>query len=234
MKKHLLPHILIVSFVFLQTPTIQAAPDVEGRIKLYKHAIRIDPDDAEAHYGLGATYLILEMYKEAIDALRQAIKLDPDNDAMAHCALGFSYQNLGKWKKAIESYKQAIRIDPDVAETHFNLGVAYGDLGKYEEAIESYKQAIRIDPNLAVVHYNLGLAYYASGMLRETVAANKQAIRLDPDFALAYANLGVAYVAIKDRDSAYEQYKILKRLDSELAKELFDKIDPLEILRYKR
>jgi len=131
MKKHLLPHILIISFVFLQTPIIQAAPDVEERIELYKHAIRIDP-------------------------------------------------------------------------------------------------------NLAVVHYNLGIAYYASGMLRETVAANKQAIRLDPDFALAHANLGVAYVAIKDRDSAYEQYKILKRLDSELAKELFDKIDPLEILRYKR
>ena len=149
MKKHLLPHILIISFVFLQTPIIQAAPDVEERIELYKHAIRIDPDDAKAHYGLGATYLILEMYKEAIDALRQAIKLDPDNDAMAHCALGFSYQNLGKWKKAIESYKHAISIDPDGAEAYFRLGIAYHYSNDSDSALEQYKILKSLDPSLA-------------------------------------------------------------------------------------
>ena len=45
-----------------------------------------------------------------------------------------------------------------------------------------------------------------------------------PDYAEAHYGLGVVYVAIKDRDSALEQYKILKKLDTELANELFSLI----------
>ena len=36
--------------------------------------------------------------------------------------------------------------------------------------------------------------------------------------------LGAAYVESNDRDSALEQYKILKKLDTEKAKQLLNKI----------
>ncbi len=49
-----------------------------------------------------------------------------------------------------------------------------------------------------------------------------QAIRIDPDYALAHYNLGLAYHYSNDRDSAIDQYKILKKLDTELANELFN------------
>ena len=52
----------------------------------------------------------------------------------------------------------------------------------------------------------------------------REAVRKNPDDAAAYFALGVVYVAIKDRDSALEQYKILKNLDSKLANELFNLI----------
>jgi hypothetical protein len=39
---------------------------------------------------------------------------------------------------------------------------------------------------------------------------------------MAHFLLGVAYLQLNDRGSALEQYKILKSLDSELAKKLFD------------
>ena len=53
----------------------------------------------------------------------------------------------------------------------------------------------------------------------------KEEVRNNPDDAEAYFALGVVYVAIKDRDSALEQYKILKNLDSKLANELFNLIN---------
>jgi hypothetical protein len=42
---------------------------------------------------------------------------------------------------------------------------------------------------------------------------------------LAHYNLGVAYLVTGDKDSALEEYKILKTLDAEKANELFKLID---------
>ena len=53
MRKYLL-HVLIISFVFFLTPTIQAASDCE--IDVYKQEIKINPDDAQANYNLGVVY----------------------------------------------------------------------------------------------------------------------------------------------------------------------------------
>ena len=168
-----------------------------------------------------------EDYEEEIEACKQAVRLDPD-DADAHYNLGNAYRESGKYKEAIKSYKKAIRIDPDFKEAHYNLGVAYGSSDehqesyKYQQAIESYKQAIRIDPDFKEAYNNLGLAYGKLGKHKEEFKSYKQAIRIDPDYAIAHLNLGVAYVGIDDRDSALEQYEILKNLDTERAKKLFD------------
>ncbi len=59
----------------------------------------------------------------------------------------------------------------------------------------------------------------------EAIESYKQAIRIDPDYADAHSNLGLAYHYSNDRNSALEQYKILKELDTELANELFDEIN---------
>ena len=52
----------------------------------------------------------------------------------------------------------------------------------------------------------------------------KQAIRINPDDALAHYNLGVCYIGIRDKSSALRQHKILKKLDTKMAKELLGMI----------
>ena len=56
-------------------------------VEVYKQAIRINPDYAEAHGGLGAAYGNLGRYTESVKALKQAIKINPDY-AEAHYNLG--------------------------------------------------------------------------------------------------------------------------------------------------
>ncbi len=60
--------------------------------------------------------------------------------------------------------------------------------------------------------------------MKRRLSRNKQAIRIDPDYALAHYNLGIVYILLKDRGSAMEQYKILKKLDTERANRLFNLI----------
>ena len=52
----------------------------------------------------------------------------------------------------------------------------------------------------------------------------KEEVRKNPDDAEAHYMLGLAYIVLKDRGSAMEQYKILKKLDTELANKLFNAI----------
>ena len=59
---------------------------------------------------------------------------------------------------------------------------------------------------------------------RNKVVAYKQIIRINPDDADAHYHLGIIYCGLDDRGSAMEQYKILKKLDTEKANELFNKI----------
>ena len=152
------------------------------------------------------------MYKDAIEAYKQAIRIDPDY-ADTHNNLGAAYGNSGMYKDAIEAYKQAIRINPDFAMAHINLGYAYGNLGMYKEEIEAYKQAIRIDPDYANTHNNLGAAYGNSGMYKDAIEAYKQAIRINPDFAMAHNNLGVTYSKSGMYKDAIEAYKQAIRIN---------------------
>jgi len=58
--------------------------------------------------------------------------------------------------------------------------------------------------------------------MEEAIEFFKQAIRIKPDYADAHNNLGLAYLGLNDRGSALEQYKILKKLDTEQANKLFN------------
>jgi tetratricopeptide (TPR) repeat protein len=54
----------------------------------------------------------------------------------------------------------------------------------------------------------------------EAISALEEAVRLSPDFAKAHQILALAYGAIMNADSAIKHYRILKRLNESLAREL--------------
>ena len=83
MRKYL-PHILIISFVFLLVPTAQVAT-YAGEIEDAKEEVRKNPDDAWAHCYLGDAYYKLGKYKEAIESYKQAIRLGPDYADIHNC-----------------------------------------------------------------------------------------------------------------------------------------------------
>lgn len=62
----------------------------------------------------------------------------------------------------------------------------------------------------------------ALGRYRKVIESFKQALRLKPDDAKTNAGLGLSYLKLGDKDSALEEYKILKDLNTELADEFFN------------
>jgi len=151
-------------------------------------------------------------YKDAIDAYKRAIKVDPDY-TYAHLNLGVAYLKSHMQTNAVQALKRLIRIDPEDAMGHYNLGIAYYESGKYKDAIETFKQAIRINPDFVDANYNLGKAYDRAGRYKDAIGAYKQAIKVDPDYTDAHLNLGVAYLKSHMQKDAIEALKRLIRID---------------------
>jgi tetratricopeptide (TPR) repeat protein len=161
---------------------------------------------AEYWFIIGYYYGEYDLFKEAIQAYKQAIKIKSDY-AEAYYNLGATYDELGMYREAIESFKQTIKIKPDFTTAHLNLGAAYDEIGMYKEAIQAYKQAIKIKPDYAEVYSNLCVTYDKLGMYRDSIEACKQAIKNKPDFVEAHYNLGVTYVKLNMYKEALEAFK---------------------------
>ena len=60
-----------------------------------KKAVSLRPS-AESYFNIGLASFYLKQYKDAAEAYRQSIKLDPYNAADAHYALGLGLSRLGQ------------------------------------------------------------------------------------------------------------------------------------------
>ena len=195
-------------------------------IDAYKQTIRINPNHADAYNDLGVAYGKLGLYKDAIEACKQTIRIRP-NRSSPYYNLGVAYAKLGLYKDATEACKQAIRFSPSNPhnDAYKILSVACAKLSIYKDAIEACKQGIRIDPNLADAYNDLGVAYGKLRLYKDAIEAYKQTIRINPNHVFLYFILGVAYYKSGDKNSALNEYKILKKLDINLANELLDLIN---------
>jgi len=135
---------------------------VDGALAANRNAVRLDPNDAEAHGNLGAILHDLGQFEEAEESLRQAIKISPDF-AGAHCNLGAAMKELGRFKEAEESLRQAIKISPDFAEAHCNLGNTLTALKQFDSAVVSYNNAISINKDFQQAIGDLGIVLMKKG-----------------------------------------------------------------------
>jgi S1-C subfamily serine protease len=107
-----------------------------------------------AYFGIGFCYDRLGAYTKAIEAYKQAIRIDPDN-VDVYYEMAHAYVNIGRYKDAIEAYKQAIHIDPDYAKAHCLLGGVYLIIGDRNSALNEYKILKELDIDLADVLFDL-------------------------------------------------------------------------------
>src|SRR6266536_1055165 len=202
--------------------------------KLGRHAEAIEASkkavglraSSESYFNIGLANYYLKQFRDAAEAYRQAIRLDPYNAADAYYALGLVYRDWGRADDEIQAYKQAIRLRPDYTSAYERLGSRYFRVKKYPEAAEVFKQLANLKPGDATAPNNLGETYLEMGKLNDAREFFRQAVRLKPDFGKAYYNLGKCLLAMGNRDAALEQYNILQNLDQDWAEKLNNLINP--------
>lgn len=119
-------------------------PEAEQHLK---RAIELNPKYTEAHNVLGATYLEMKQWDNAIKefeiVLRDVLYLTPFH---AWNNMGLAYYNKGDLPRSIECFTRAITLKPDLGVAYFNLGLAYRDASKTEDAARAFQEVIRLAP----------------------------------------------------------------------------------------
>jgi len=190
-----------------------------------KKAVNLRPS-AESYFNIGLANYYLKQYKDAAEAYRQSIKLDPYNSADAYYALGLVYRDWGKADDEIYAYKQAIKLRPDYTGAYERLGSRYMKSKKFNEAVEVFRQLAALKPGDAIAPNNLGEAYAELNRYNDACESFRQSIRLKPDYGRAYYNLGKCLLAMGNRDAALEQYTILTNIDPSWAEKLNSILNP--------
>ena len=88
-------------------------------------ALRLKPDDAEAHSNLGTALQLQGRLAEARQHAREAVRLKP-NDDRVRFNLGNVLNAAGSMDEAIREFARAVALNPENADAHFNLGVILG------------------------------------------------------------------------------------------------------------
>jgi tetratricopeptide (TPR) repeat protein len=91
------------------------------KASVLEQVVRMNPDDADAHYDLGDAYWRLSKYGDAAEAYKDAIRITPDHFD-ARYSLALAYERLGRHEEALAVCKEAVRVDPVYAAAYFGLG----------------------------------------------------------------------------------------------------------------
>ena len=187
-----------------------AGKDDEAKA-LALRAARINPDDALAHFQIGASALNTGAVEEAITHLQRALEIDPDR-ADGHFMLASALDKAGRGDEALHHYRRAIEIKPDYAKAQAALGTALALRGQSEEAIRHLRESVRLNPDGVSAQYNLATALQSRGDTTAAVHHFTRAATLDPRHFGARFNLGLALRAMGNLDDAVRQLQAALRL----------------------
>ena len=102
--------------------------------------------EQEAWINKGAAHAELEEFQAAIDAYREALRIDRDSEhaASAETNLAYALWNSGQGEKALEHAERAVEIDPRFPQGWYNRGFFLLERGLAEDAVSCFDNALRL------------------------------------------------------------------------------------------
>ena len=155
------------------------------------------PDYVPALVGRGLALVATEQNREAVEAFRAALRVDPSLTDIARRVDVLTLRGLqdelatarqaarsGQTDAAIRAYRNAITASPDSAFLYRELAAVERQRGQTRDAIDHLKRANGLDPTDAASLVALGDLLEHEGELAPALAAYTDALRIEPDPAV--------------------------------------------------
>jgi tetratricopeptide (TPR) repeat protein len=188
-------------------------------LKVLDFATQKYPRSARLRVGLGVAHYSLGQYDQAIQALCQAIDLDP-KDTRALDFLGKMHDVApDKASEVDQRLTRFAREYPDNAAANYYYALSLrrrtaGDRSAEADrkAEEHLRKAVKLNPGWAEAHYQLGLLYDDRALFDEAIREYQVAVRLRPDLATAHYRLAQLYQKRGQRELAQSEFQVFEKL----------------------
>jgi tetratricopeptide (TPR) repeat protein len=166
--------------------------DFERAIVKFKRAIQLNYNGPDVYATLANAYQLTGKPAEALAAVQDGLKVNPDSVNLWLLAGGFN-MTLNKTEEAIAAYQKVIELDPSVIPVYNMLGSIYSMSNRYEEAAVILKKGVETHPKNTDGYVLLSSVYYELNKMDDALLAARKAVELAPKNADALANLGYIY-----------------------------------------
>jgi adenylate cyclase len=200
---------------------------VEFALRMFTHAIELDPAYARAYAGISDCCAFLYLYtgsreahlEQADRASLKAIELDPDS-AEAHASRGVALALKKAYGEAEAALETSLRLNPRLFEGYFFYARTAFVQGKLEKAIELYEKAEAANPQdyqspllAAQIYADLGRPEEARDARWRGVRRAEARLQLNPDDARALYMGANGLVALGKRAQGLEWARQALELD---------------------
>ena len=145
--------------------------DDAGAVEQFRAAIQANPNEPNAHFGLGYLLWTQHHYREAADEFKAELAVG-SAQPQAQAFLGDALVELHEYAEAQPELEAASHANTpaSAAMIHRDLGIVYSQAGRREDAVAELRQAIALDPKDVTPHYRLGKLYQSMGKTQEAKA----------------------------------------------------------------
>jgi len=191
---------------YLRGLTLLASRSVAEAVNIFKQAVAIQPDYAQAWAALAEAQALLPDYgttalkvanADALESAQRALVLNPDT-ALAYVAQGMVYSNQMRWADADRALRHALVLAPGDAEALNQYAQFLNAVGQLQPALNVLDRALQRDPlsgTSAMIRVQLRLILHlddpatAAAQIGDIVAAHPESVFVHRTATLIYLTL---------------------------------------------
>jgi tetratricopeptide (TPR) repeat protein len=175
---------------------------MEGAIRNYREALKIDPKLAGLHFELAEALNASDTQAgkaEAKTEYEAALSLNPA-DEKSECRLGAIDYRDGDVHGSFSHFSRATQLQPDDPEAALGLAKVWLLMNEPQKALALLEHAVQLDPTSAEAHFRLAMLYRDQGRVQDA----KQELDEYQKFKDAKAKLKAIYQEMREQPAKPE------------------------------
>lgn len=185
----------------------------------YRKVLDLDPENLDAHLGLGRLYLRRNRLEEALDEYEEGVRRDPGSLA-ARRGLAETYLRMERFTESVTAAEQVLEIDSADLSGHYLLATALVRAGRLDDGRKALEEYRRLEEEArAAEHratdidtfYRGAVARLLEGEPEEAIRLFREGLAAYPDARQLYLNLALTLSRLERPAEAAETYEEMIR-----------------------